>query len=83
MTSLTHPKLFSFYQMNFLNRSIIRTSELKAVQDRLSAAQAKLDQKSCEIFEMDSIQDIYNLEEELDSILNLIDAARTILHCEV
>ncbi len=83
MTSLTHPKLFSFCQINFLNRSIIRTSELKAVQDKLSAAQAKLDKKSCEIFEMDSIQDVYNLEEELDSILNLIDAARTILNCEV
>tara|TARA_R100000781_G_C4024856_1_gene108456 strand:+ start:142 stop:351 length:210 start_codon:yes stop_codon:yes gene_type:complete len=69
--------------MNFLNRSIIRTSELRAVQDRLSAAQTKLDQKSSEIFEMDSIQDIYDLEEELGSILNLVDAARTILNCEV
>ena len=69
--------------MNFLNRSIIRTSELKAVQNRLSAAQTKLDQKSSEIFEMDSIQDIYDLEAELGSILDLVDAARTILNCEV
>ena len=69
--------------MNFLNRSIVRTSELQAVQNRLSAAQTKLDQKSSEIFEMDSIQDIYDLEAELGSILDLVDAARTILNCEV
>ena len=69
--------------MNFLNRSIIRTSELKAVQERLSAAQTKLDEKTSEIFEMETYQDIYDLEEELGSILNLVDAARTILNSEV